>query len=63
MPPQDACHSFRHEASGGRCNGCHRNVNAAGTALSNITQHVDGVVQGQCSNCHKSSVTCTNRDD
>jgi predicted CxxxxCH...CXXCH cytochrome family protein len=55
-PPNDSCHSFRHEASNGRCNGCHRNTNATGTSITDITKHVDGVVQGLCTDCHRNEV-------
>jgi predicted CxxxxCH...CXXCH cytochrome family protein len=62
LPPQDACHTgWTHEASGGRCNGCHRNTNSSGTSINNAAQHVDGVIQGQCNDCHRGGgLSCTN---
>lgn len=53
--PNDSCHppNFNHDG-GNQCSDCHRNVNAAGTAITKASTHVDGIVSGWCTDCHKS---------
>jgi predicted CxxxxCH...CXXCH cytochrome family protein len=54
MPPQTQGHSFRHEPSSGGCSGCHKAVDSTGTRIVKASLHVNGRVDGQCLDCHKS---------
>jgi predicted CxxxxCH...CXXCH cytochrome family protein len=51
--PNDSCHppNFNHDG-GNRCSDCHKNVNSTGTAVTNANTHVDGVLNGKCTDCH-----------
>ncbi|MBI5067105.1 MAG: CxxxxCH/CxxCH domain-containing protein [Deltaproteobacteria bacterium] len=51
--PTDSCHPprFNHEG-GNSCSSCHRDTNSAGTAITNPALHVNGVVNGKCTDCH-----------
>lgn len=51
--PPDSCHppAFNHDG-GNRCSNCHRNVNSTGTAITAATTHVDGTINGKCTDCH-----------
>jgi predicted CxxxxCH...CXXCH cytochrome family protein len=52
-PPNDRCHppNFNH-GGGNKCSSCHKDTNSAGTAITNTTLHMNGVVDGKCSDCH-----------
>jgi len=52
-PPVDSCHppAFNHDG-GNACNACHKDTNSTGTAITNPRLHVNGVVNGWCSDCH-----------
>jgi len=60
-PPNDNCHppSFNHEG-GNSCSSCHRHVNAAGTAVTNARLHVNGIVEGKCTDCHRNEARVCN---
>jgi predicted CxxxxCH...CXXCH cytochrome family protein len=51
--PNDTCHppNFDHDG-GNRCSDCHKNVSSTGTGITNATTHVDGNVNGKCTDCH-----------
>jgi hypothetical protein len=62
--PNDSCHprttsnpnGFNHDG-GNSCQSCHKNASgtATGTAtITSITTHVDGTVNGKCTDCHNS---------
>jgi len=51
--PTDSCHPPRFNHDGGNsCSSCHRDTNAGGTAITNPALHVNGVVNGKCTDCH-----------
>jgi predicted CxxxxCH...CXXCH cytochrome family protein len=51
--PSNANHTtFRHDASGGACNGCHKDTDATGSRITNPALHVNGRVDGVCADCH-----------
>jgi predicted CxxxxCH...CXXCH cytochrome family protein len=52
--PNDSCHppNFNHDG-GNSCSSCHKNVNSAGTAITDATTHVDGTINGKCTDCHR----------
>jgi predicted CxxxxCH...CXXCH cytochrome family protein len=53
IAPNDSCHppSFDHDG-GNRCSDCHKNVNSTGTSITNATLHVNGAINGKCTDCH-----------
>jgi predicted CxxxxCH...CXXCH cytochrome family protein len=59
MPPVDRCHPPQYDHDGGNsCNNCHKNTNSTGTAITSIGTHVNGVVNGKCTDCHNDE-NCT----
>jgi predicted CxxxxCH...CXXCH cytochrome family protein len=59
-PPVDSCHPPQYKHPGGNsCSSCHKDTNAAGTAINaaNAKLHVNGVVDGKCTDCHKGNTT------
>jgi predicted CxxxxCH...CXXCH cytochrome family protein len=55
--PGDATHTtFRHDNKNGACNGCHLGVDATGTRITSPALHVNGRVDGLCTDCHKNGV-------
>jgi predicted CxxxxCH...CXXCH cytochrome family protein len=53
MPPATSAHALDHEKENGACSGCHKDTNAAGTAITRPALHLNGRVDGQCLDCHK----------
>jgi predicted CxxxxCH...CXXCH cytochrome family protein len=52
-PPPAPNVSYTHYGKGpSSCNGCHNNVNTAGTGFINPSIHVNGIVDGGCISCH-----------
>ncbi len=61
--PSDSCHPPRFNHDGGNdCNDCHKHVNAAGTAITNRTLHVNGVVNGKCTDCHSGAAAGSSKN-
>ncbi len=58
-PPADRCHppQFRH-GGGNSCNSCHKDTNSTGTAITDRRRHINGIVDGQCTDCHRNE-SCT----
>jgi predicted CxxxxCH...CXXCH cytochrome family protein len=55
--PNDSFHTtFRHSNKSGACNGCHKDTDATGSTVTNPALHVNGVIDGLCSQCHKGKV-------
>ncbi|MBT0664888.1 CxxxxCH/CxxCH domain-containing protein [Geobacter pelophilus] len=52
-PPPAPNVGYTHYGKGpSSCNGCHNNVNTAGTGFINPSIHVNGIVDGGCISCH-----------
>jgi predicted CxxxxCH...CXXCH cytochrome family protein len=54
--PATCAHTMKHDASGGACNGCHKDTDATGTKIVNASLHVNGRVDGVCTDCHNGQV-------
>jgi hypothetical protein len=55
--PNDSCHPPNYSHPGGNaCEKCHKNANGTNTSarITKATTHVDGVVNGKCTDCHRS---------
>jgi predicted CxxxxCH...CXXCH cytochrome family protein len=59
-PPVDSCHppQFNHDG-GNSCSSCHKDTNSTGTAINatNLKLHMNGVVDGKCTDCHRGNTT------
>jgi len=61
--PTDSCHPPRFNHDGGNsCSSCHKHVNAAGTAITSRTLHVNGVVNGKCTDCHSGAAAGSSKN-